>query len=490
MKKLIKLIVIAFVVLIAVLVVNALRYGKKLETVAPVKAFEVDEDAVVSRLAQALRMKTISHQDEAKVDKAAFLSFHRFLENSYPLMHQKLERTVFSQYSLLYKWQGSDPSLKPVVLLGHIDVVPVEPGTEGKWKYDAFSGTVADGYVWGRGALDMKSTLTSIAEATEKLLQQGFAPERTIYLAFGQDEEVGGEKGNKMIVQYLKEKGIQLAYTVDEGMAVLSAEISPAKRQTGVIGLAEKGYVTLRITAKTRGGHSSMPPRKTTLGSLGNALAKLEQNQMPASIAGPVKLMFESIGSTMPFAQKLLFGNLWLFEGVLIGQLENIGTMNAWMRTTTAPTMIEGGIKENVLPSEAHALVNFRILPGDTVEDVINHAKKVINDADVEVSINAGGSGSIASPIASMDGPGYSVIKQSIHEVFENTLVAPGMLMAGTDSKHYVAISENCYRFFPLILGASDVSRVHGTDERVAVSNYIKMIQFHAQLMKNAAGKK
>ncbi len=489
MKKLIKLIVLAFVVLVVVLVINAFRYGKELKTVAPANVIKVDENVVVSRLGQALRMKTISHQDEAKVDGAAFIAFQRFLEANYPLMHQKLERKIFSKYSLLYKWQGSDPSLKPIVLLGHIDVVPIEPGTESKWKYPAFSGTVAEGYIWGRGALDMKSTLTSITEATEKLLRQGFAPERTIYLAFGQDEEVGGEKGNKQIVKYLQEKGIQIAYTVDEGMAVLSADISPAKRQTGIIGLAEKGYVTLRLTAKTRGGHSSMPPKKTTLGSLGSALAKLEQNQMPAAITGPVEWMFESIGTTLPFAQKLLFGNLWLFEDLLIGKLENVGIMNAWLRTTTAPTMIEGGIKENVLPSEAHALVNFRILPGNTVEDVVNHAKKVINDPAVKVTINSG-AGRTASPIASMEGPGYSVIKQSIHEVFEDTLVAPGMLMAGTDTKHYVPISDNNYRFFPLILTGSDVSRVHGTNERVAVSNYIKMIQFHAQLMKNAAGKK
>ncbi len=231
-----------------------------------------------------------------------------------------------------------------------------------------------------------------------------------------------------------------------------------------------------------------MPPKKTTLGSLGNALANLEQNQMPASLSGPVALMFDGIGSKMSFAQKILFGNLWLFEGVLISKLENIGIMNAWMRTTTSPTMIEGGIKENVLPSEAFALVNFRVLPGDSVEDVVNHAKEVVNDPDVEITIK--GSGSAASPVASMDGLGYDVIKQSIHEVFEDTLVAPGMLMASTDSKYYVEISDNNYRFFPLIFGSSDTSRVHGTNERVAVSNYIKMIQFHTQLMKNATGKK
>ncbi|MCP4751218.1 MAG: M20/M25/M40 family metallo-hydrolase [Proteobacteria bacterium] len=488
MKKILLIVFGLIVVFVLVLAVNTMMFTSKQDVITAVQTVDVDEKAVSERLSQALQLPTISHQDQSKIDPAPFFAFHKLLETNYPLIHQKLERRIINEYSLLYKWQGSDSTLKPVVLMAHIDVVPIEPGTESNWKYDAFGGKVADGYIWGRGAIDMKSTLTSIMEAVESLLQQEFSPERTFYLALGHDEEIGGGKGAKKIVDYLKEKGVQVAFTIDEGMAVIDADVSPIKRATGIIGLAEKGYVTLELIAKGRGGHSSMPPPKTTLGTLSKAIVALEENQMPASFSGPIKLLFDYLGPEMPLVQKVMFANLWAFEGMVVGQLDKVGFMNAMLRTTTAPTMISGGVKENVLPSQARASVNFRIRPGNTVDEVVAHAKEVIADPDVQVTIK-GGRGTTASPVASADAFGFHVIKRSIREVFDDTLVAPGMLVAGTDTKHFVPISDNNYRFFPIIMGGSDMGRIHGTNERVGVDNYVKMIKFHVQFIKNASVK-
>jgi carboxypeptidase PM20D1 len=486
MKKLLMIILGVLVVLIFVLMFNTVTFTSKQGDSGTGDPIDVDSKAALSRLSQGLQIQTISHQDPTKLDTSKIIEFHQLLEKNYPLVHQKLEREVINDYSLLYKWPGSDPSLKPVAILAHIDVVPIELGTESKWKYDPFSGAVAEGYVWGRGALDMKSTLTAIMEAAEENLKQGFAPRRTIYFAFGHDEELGGPNGAKHIAEHLKSKGVRIDFTVDEGMPILNEQLSPIKRPTAIIAVAEKGSITLKITAKHKGGHSSMPPLKTTLGMLARAITALEDNQMPASYAGPAKLLFDYIGPEMPFVKKLLFANSWLFEGVIISQLEKITFMNASLRTTTAPTIIKGGVKENVLPSQAHALVNFRIRPGNTPDDVIAHAIKVIDNPAVEVAIH-GRKGTFPSPVASVDAMGFKLIQKTIGETFKDTFVAPGLMIAGSDTKHYVAISDNNYRHYPIVFGPNDTKLIHGTNERIAVTSYIKMIQYNARLIKNVS---
>jgi len=204
------------------------------------------------------------------------------------------------------------------------------------------------------------------------------------------------------------------------------------------------------------------------------------------TFSGPAKLLFEYLGPEMPLIQKVLFANLWVFEGVVIKQLEKINSMNAMLRTTTAPTMISGGIKENVLPSQASAMVNFRLLPGDTVEDVVAHAKNVIADSTVEINIKDE-KGLNPSPISSIDDFGFKEIEQCIRQIFKDTLVAPGLVIAGTDTKHYTSISDANYRFSPMILGEDDTKRIHGTNERIGINNYVKMIKYYAHFIKSTS---
>ena len=483
MKKLVLSVMGLIVVFIVVLIVNTMMFSTRQVNVDPITPAAVDSTAAASRLSQALQIKTISHKDPAQDDPSKFIEFREFLEKNFPLVHQNLKHEVINDYSLLYTWKGRDPSLKPILLNAHMDVVPIEPGTESNWNYDAFSGAIEDGYVWGRGALDMKSTLTAIMEAVEGNLKKGVTPKRTVYLSMGHDEELGGANGAGQIAAHLKSNGIRLEYTIDEGMPILDHTLSPVKQTTALIGVAEKGYMTLKITAETKGGHSSMPPLQTTLGILSKAIVALEENQMPASYSGAVKLLFDYLGPEMPFVQKMLFANDWFFESVIVGQLEKIGVMNASMRTTTAPTVIEGGVKENVLPSQAHVLVNFRILPGNTPDDVLAHARQVIDDPDVKITAHT--AGRMPSPVASVEAPGFKLMQKTTNEVFPDTLVAPGLMIAGTDTKHFVGISDNSYRHYPIVFGAQDTSMIHGTNERIAVDAYVKMIQYFARLFEN-----
>ncbi len=479
---------IAFIISVFVLivVVKTLLFKSKQEMVAAVEPISIDVEPVLARLSKAIQLKTISSQEMTASDLEPFLEFHTFLEQSYPLIHRDLEREVINDYSLLYKWPGSDESLKPVVFLAHIDVVPVEPGTEKDWRYDAYSGQVADGFIWGRGTMDMKATLTGLMEAVEELINQGFQPQRSFYFAFGHDEETGGIDGAARIAEHLKNKGVEAAFTMDEGMAILNEALSPSKKKLALIGIAEKGYLTLKLTAKTEGGHSSMPPSETTLGVLSQAIDSLEKNQMPASLSGVVGRLFDYIAPEMSLAQKTLLANRWLFKGLILSRLGKTNSMNAMIRTTTAPTMIRGGVKENVLPSHAYALVNFRLLSGNTISDVIEHVKKVINNPAVEVTAH-GRANSEASPISELGTLGYKTITQTVRQMYADTSVAPGLVMGGTDSKHYTSIGGDNYRFAPIIYGPDDPGRIHGTDERLSIDDYIKSIQFYVQLMKTVS---
>lgn len=475
----------AFVILLVIVVlVNTLRFRPQPRQLAAVTPAAIDEQGAVDRLAGAIQFRTLSSQNPEDFNPEPFLEFQSFLERSFPHIHQQMERDIINRYSLLYKWQGSNDSLDPAVLLAHMDVVPVEAGTENDWTYDAFGGVVADGFVWGRGTLDMKNTLMALMETMEALISSGFRPERTLYLAFGHDEEIGGNGGAAQIARVLEERGVKAAFTLDEGMVILDEQLSTSKRQTAIIGIAEKGYVTLKIKANAVGGHSSMPPVKTAVDSLSRAIHSLVSNQMPASLSGVSGMLFDHIGPDMSFLMRLLFANRRLFKPLILRQLQKIPTTNAMMRTTTAPTVIQGGIKENVLPTTAYALVNFRILPGDSTESVITHARRVINDPEIDISIH-GGANNDPSPISGIDTSGFQALSRTIVQLFPDTTVAPGLVLGGTDSKHYRSVTENSFRFAPVVLGPDDPGRIHGSNERISVENYIRSIQFYNQLIRN-----
>lgn len=483
MKRLILAVAGVLATLVVVITARTLMLASRQLESSPLTPLKLDEVRAIEHLRQALRIKTISHQDSSKVDGSAFSEFHAFLERAFPRIHATLERETVSKHSLLYTWKGTEPGRKPMLMLAHIDVVPADSADS--WTHPPFSGDLADGYVWGRGALDDKGSVLGILEAIEALLAEGFKPSRTVHVALGHDEEVGGENGAIKIAALMKARGIRPEFCLDEGMAVVEGVVPGIDRPVALIGVAEKGYLTLELTVEDAGGHSSQPPKQTALGVLSAAVTQLEANPLPASIRGPVRQMFEYLGPEMPLTMRTALANLWLLEGLVKSELDTGGASAATLRTTTAVTIMNGGTKENVLPTRARAVVNFRTMPGDSADDVIAHVKATVDDDRVSVAVL--GRANEASPVADTNSPSFELINRTIRQAFPEAIVAPALDLAATDSRHYTGVAENAYRFGPLWLKPEDLGRIHGKDERISSNDHLRSIRFFAQLIRNAS---
>ena len=473
--------------LAAVLVANTLRQGSRQVVVPPLAPIAVDKAAVAEAMALAVRAKTVSGLLDPAAGAAALDELHALLRTRYPLVHAQLEREVVGGHSLLFTWKGSDPQAKPFALMAHQDVVPIAPGTEALWKKPPFAGVVEDGFVWGRGTLDDKSNVVTQLEAVELLLKSGFKPRRTVYFVFGHDEEVGGRQGVVKIVEKLQQAKVRLDFVLDEGLAVTEGVLPGVAKPLALIGLAEKGSVSLKLTATAAPGHSSMPPAagSSAIGMLSAALTKLDQNPMPGGIQGAAAEMFAAVAPELPFAQRLAMSNLWLFRPVVEGMLGKGGATNAMLRTTTAMTILNAGNKENVLPGRAEAVVNFRILPGDSAEAVAAHVKRVIADPRIEVAPL--GVAFEPSKLSTPSADAFRLVERTVREVFPDALVAPGLMLAASDARHFDAIADQSYRFMPIRFKPEDLARPHGTDERIAVDQLADMVRFYHRLLTQAA---
>lgn len=478
------LVIAAVAVLLVVIVIRTLLFTSKQVHVEPVTDIAIDPEAV-QRLSKALQFKTISYQDSEKMDKKEFLGLHNYLEKTFPEVHRTLTREPVSEYSLLYTWKGRSDTLNPILLMSHLDVVPIEPGTEKDWAYPAFSGEIKDGYIWGRGSMDIKEGVLSILEAVEHLLKEGFEPERTVYLAFGHDEEVGGLTGAKIIAALLKSRGVSLEYVLDEGGAITIGVVPGVTGPVALVGVAEKGYISLALTVESEGGHSSMPPKHTAVGILGKAVVALEKNRFSGRLQGVVKKMFEYTGPEMPFTKKLIFANLWLFNPLVKHQLAQTAKTDALLRTTTAPTIVKGGTKENILPTKVEAVVNFRILPGETIETVKDHAKTTINDP--RVTITPLKQVWNPSPVSDLESESFAQLQKTIRQVFPGTVVAPYLVTGATDSRHYLVLTNNVFKIVPVVITPEDLKRPHGTNERISVQDYEKCVKFFIQVIRNSS---
>ena len=475
---------IVLLVLLAILVVKALATSSRQIAATPADAPAVDDATAAEHLSRAVTFQTVSHQDSAQDDPAAFQGLHAALQEMFPKAHQTLTREVVGGSSLLYTWKGKDAGKAPIILLGHMDVVPVEHGTEADWQKPPFSGAIDGGFVWGRGTMDFKLAVVGLLEAAEALIGAGYSPSRTIYFAFGHDEEVSGVKGATSIVELLKSRNVRAAYVLDEGMVVTEGILKGIDRPVALVGIAEKGYLTVEISVEGQGGHSSMPGRPTTIGILAKAIDRLENHPMEAHIDGPARALFDTLAPEMPFGNRLILTNLWLLSPLAKKVLSGSPATDAILRTTTAPTMLEGSVKENVLPKRARALVNFRILPGDTRESVLAHVKSAVADERVQVRA-AEGISQDPSPVSDPAGPGYRSIERAIRQIFPDAIVAPSLVLGATDSRYYQAIADGVYRFSPQRTKDEDRARIHGTNERLSVKNFGEAVRFYAQLIKN-----
>src|SRR5881275_143510 len=440
-RILVAIIAAALVVLAAVLIIRTNRFQSRQLAVEPIPPLLLDTTAAVERLAGALRFRTISNQDSTQFDAAEFRRFQDYLRTSFPRLHARLGREITGGFSLLYEWRGSDTTLKPILLMAHQDVVPVEPGTESRWTEPPFAGRIAGGYVWGRGALDDKGSLVGTLEAVEHIIAADAKPRRTVYLAFGYDEEVGGRRGAAHIAELLASRNVHPELVLDEGGALTTGLVSGISAPVALVGIAEKGYVTVALTAQAEGGHSSMPPDETAVGMLAVGITRLEQHQMPRAIRGPTAAMFDYLGPEMPFGPRLVIANRWLLGGLLARKFGATPQGNAMLRTTTAPTVLQAGVKENVLPSSARALVNFRILPGDSVEGVVEHVRRAVHDSRVSVE-PLPGTMTNASGVTSVDAEPFQLLARTIRQVVPGAVVTPWLVVGGTDSRYYARLDR------------------------------------------------
>ena len=423
-------------------------------------------EEIAERLAGAIRFETISFEDSADFDGAPFLLLSDYLRDLYPLTHAKLDLERVNSYTLLFRWQGSDPNLQPALFMSHTDVVPVEGAALEQWTHPPFAGVIEDGFVWGRGAIDVKSGVILWLEAIETLLAEGFEPRRTIYLSLGHDEEIGGPEGAVEVARLFRERGIHPAFLFDEGGFILDGYPLLPDRITALVVTAEKAYYTVELTARGVSGHSSMPPRSTAIGKLARAIYRVEENPMPARLIPPVREMFEAASPYVSFGQRFAFNNLWLMGGTVKRSLLEDRVSAPLVRTTFAATIISGGVKDNVIPELAQATINVRILPGDTEEDVLAHLARVIDDPEIEIEGISWGEG--ATP-ASVTGEAFPLAAESVLAVLPEAVVLPGLVPGATDSRHFAGIVDEIIRFVPERLHMDQAGGAHGRDERLAV---------------------
>jgi carboxypeptidase PM20D1 len=472
MKKVVLLIAAVILIILAVLLFNTLSLTSKQVASEGLEPVELPKD-IFQNLSKGIQYKTVSYSEDAIPDSAAFFGFHRFLEETFPLAHTKLSVEKINTYSLLYTWKGSDASKKPIILMSHQDVVPVDQPTLDDWEAGPFEGVISDTDIIGRGTLDDKGTLIGLLEAVEKLLEESFVPSQTIYLAFGHDEEVGGANGAAEIAKHLKAKGVQAAMALDEGGFLAENLVPGIESPVAMVNLAEKGFASFRLLVETNGGHSSAPPKENTIGMLAQAIVDLENNQLPYKLVKPIDYQFEYMGAELPFFKKIAFANPWLFEKPILEAL------NA--HTTTAPTIIDGGVKNNVIPTVAEATINFRILPGETIESVKQHIESTVSD---KIKVETVGFLTNPSPVSSIDSEAYKILEKTIRNLFPKSIVVPGLVGGGTDGRYFYEVSEDVFRFYPIRLAPDSWSRFHGIDEKISKENYREIIEFSYHLIK------
>lgn len=452
----------------------------------PTQVPDVAANDVAQHLADAVRFRTVSYGQHAhEAEKNAELDKLRaWMETTYPNFHRVATREIIGK-SLLFTWKGKDTSAPPVLLMAHMDVVPVVPGTERLWSHQPFSGDIADGYVWGRGAIDDKGCLISILDAAERLAAAGFTPARTIMFAFGQDEEVGGNEGNANVARTLQGRGLHFAWVLDEGGTIQTEPYPGVTQPIAYIAVAEKGYLTLRLVAHGTPGHSSTPTTDLAIARLSKAVLATVDHPFASGLDDVQARKLSTIAPYTPFGTKLLLGNLWLMKPLVVAQMNRKQDTAARLHTTISPTIIEGGIKDNVIPPEATATVNFRLHPRDTVASVIQHVRDAVNDPKVDV-VQDNETVEEASKVSDMDGPIYQLLVHEVHATFGGIPVAPDTVTGATDSRHYLPIADNVYRLDPFHFGPTDLTRVHGTNERLAVSDLGLATTFFMRLMKDA----
>lgn len=447
---------------------------------------EADADKLLEHLSGAIQIPTVSMVEEFVGQDKPFLDFKKYLEKTFPLIHKEAQLTVINGYSLVYRFKGSDPSLLPACFLAHQDVVPATP--EG-WDYPPFSGKITDdGYVYGRGSQDMKGHMFALLEGMEALLKEGKTFLRDVYFCFGHDEEPGTSfEGAPKIVEYFVEKKMKFEFVLDEGGTIMDGKMLGVKGMLAMIGICEKGNSDIEISVKLKGGHASNPKRKTAVGQLGVALAKIQKHPMPTRWTTVTKYTFKEISKRASGPLKFVLVNRDILSPIVKKIFTVASSMtNALVRTTFSPTMLWGSDARNTLPNEVKANINTRIITGETIEDVEKYLRKLLGKG-VEVKTVAY---TAPTPVGDIKSYAYKSLSDTIDEVFPNTATIPYMFIAASDARFYFPISDNVFRFGPFLNSLDDQNRIHGINERLHKDQLKTATLFFARFIENTCVKK
>lgn len=437
---------------------------------------DLNQEGAVTHLSQVLQFATIDGHEQGW---EAFDDQRAYLKAAYPATFAQEVELI--DRNILITIPGTNPDLKPIMLMAHQDVVPVVKGTEQDWTYPAFSGQVDDTYIWGRGAIDMQSQLVGILEAVEYMLEHHQTRERTLILAFGEDEETW-QWGSQKLAQHLKNKGVELEFIVDEGDYVIDDAAvwgAPGKRFMHVC-LAEKGYCDICLDVKSSGGHSSNPFGGTSLATLAEAIQRIMSAPYEKRLT---PLTRRSLEILRPYITEGPLADASLSDSELVDAMEKIHDLYPLTQTTIAPTMIEGGAAApNVMPQNMRAVINFRLLEGDTGAEVLARCQQLCQDLPVEVSLLNGTND--PSLTARSEGYGWEKLHEMAGRYFvephtqEPLLIVPTMAVGATDARMYQELSDAIMRFSVFTVDAEESNRgVHGTDERITKRSYIQGIR-------------
>lgn len=472
------MIVLYFVlVLLAVILARTLMFTPKRAEQKEFEQIEFDREAAVNALAELVRCKTVSYYDSALEDDAEFEKLIGKLPKLYPNVTAQCGMQRMADRALLFHWKGKGDG-EPAVLMAHYDVVPVE---EENWDKPAFDALIEDGVMWGRGTLDTKVTFNGILSAAENLIKQGFQPERDIYFAFSGGEEING-MGAVNIVNYFKEQGITPAFVIDEGGAVVQDVFPGVKERCGLVGIAEKGMMNLRLSFAGAGGHASAPAPHTPVGRLSMACAKIEKHPFKAHFTKPVLEMFDTLGRHSSFLYRMIFANLWCFGWVLdLICKKSGGELNALVRTTVAFTQMEGSKAPNVIPPSASMVANLRINPQDSVDSAMAYIRQTIGDEQIKLENLTSME---PSRISRTDCEGWEIVSSAVAGTWKGALVAPYLMVQCSDSRHYGEISDRVYRFSAMDLTAEERHTIHGNNEHIRLETAQSAVEFFMRVMK------
>ncbi len=468
--------VAALIVFLAAVIGRTLAFRPKKEETYPDFPVHCDEKKAISDLAEMVRCRTVSDTDESKEEEEEFAKFEKLLQERFPNIYRVCEFQKLSKRSLLFRWKGKDSTVSRV-LMAHYDVVSVE---QSLWKKPAFDGIVENGVLWGRGTLDTKGTLNGVMQAAEQLIAEGFVPQNDVYLAFSGNEETNGY-GAPTIVKYFQEKGIRPALVCDEGGAVVDKVFPGVSAPCALIGIAEKGLCNIRFSVEGKGGHASAPPAHTAVGKLSKACAAVENHPFPARLSKPAKELFDTLGRRSTFLYRMIFSNLGLFRGALDKICKKSGgELNALMRTTVAFTQMSGSKGMNVLPPHAEMVANLRIMCGENVQSCVKYLTEVIADDEIKTEVVYGMD---PSNISQTQGEAWLMMKRAVSQTWKDALVAPYLMLACSDSRHYSKISDHVYRFSAMALSKEERASIHGNDERIPLEKIVRTVEFYLRLL-------